>query len=75
MNKVERINQLLAVSARLREQLEAVSTEFVELHGYEVDHKTFASIELYDVCWCGTDYDEAMHNIMERKKLPQNRPR
>lgn len=65
-DKVNRINHLLARSAHLREQMEAVAEEFVELHGYKSN--SWQSVLLKSVCWFGEDYQEVLHNVMSKKK-------
>lgn len=68
-NVVIRVDELLTRAAWHREQLEAETEEFLELHGYPLN--SWETIELAAVMAGVEDYDTVVQRIMDRYKTEE----
>ena len=65
MNKPKRIEHLVNVARHYRDQMNAMSVEFVKLH--DVEPGSCDADDLISVIYDGFKYDEAMRRIINRK--------
>lgn len=63
-NKIDRINHLIAASAGLRDQLEAMAIEFASLHNSPPGSNDWD--DLYSVIRDGDNYEGVMLSIRRR---------
>lgn len=69
MSKADRINLLIQRARHHREQMQALSDEFLHLHGEQWGSDD--ADDLLNVVWDGDNYDSAIRRIWARRAARQ----